>query len=135
MTDKIAALLALTKGNFESKDELFNQFYLSYKDYPLVIDKWFRLQAGDKAPGALTRIKDLMQHQAFAAENPNRVRALLGVFAATNVKNFHAADAAAYAFYASEIMRIDKFNPQLATRLVELLAHGVFTIKEGKKNL
>ena len=84
-----------------------------------MIDKWFRLQAGDKLPGALDRVRALTTHPAYDSHNPNRVRAVVGAFAATNVAQFHAVDGGGYHFVLDEIKRIDVFNPQLAARLCE----------------
>ncbi len=119
MTEKIAALSAISNTSSGSKEQLFAGFYSDYKDHPLVIDKWFRLQATDKSDGALARVKSLTMHPAYDDGNPNRVRAVIGSFIGGNVEHFHAADGAGYDYVISEIMRIDKFNPQLAARLCE----------------
>ncbi|MBT4885131.1 MAG: DUF3458 domain-containing protein, partial [Legionellales bacterium] len=119
MTDKIAALSAISNTSSGTKEQLFAGFYNDYKDHPLVIDKWFRLQAADKSDGALARVKSLTMHPAYDDGNPNRVRAVIGSFLGGNVEHFHADDGAGYDYVISEIMRIDKFNPQLAARLCE----------------
>ena len=56
----------------------------------LVIDKWFALQAMIAEPGTLDRVKNLMNHKAFSLTNPNRMRSLVGAFAAVNQTQFNA---------------------------------------------
>jgi aminopeptidase N len=57
----------------------------------------------------------------FNLRNPNRVRALIGAFAAGNPLRFHDASGAGYAFLAERILEIDRTNPQLAARLIDPL--------------
>ncbi len=118
MTDKISALSAITKTNSSYKDELLEDFYITYNAYPLVIDKWLRLQAADESCG-IDGITNLMQHESFEAKNPNRVRSVLGSYESVNTKNFHDISGESYGFMMDEIIRIDVFNPQLAARLCE----------------
>lgn len=56
--------------------------------------------AGHQSGGedALDHVKSLLNHRAFSLNNPNRVRALIGAFAANNPAAFHAADGSGYAF-------------------------------------
>jgi aminopeptidase N len=119
MTDRMGALSAIMHIDCPEKSALLEAFYEQYADHPLVMDKWFRLQAGDKLPGALDRVKALTRHPAYDQQNPNRVRALVGAFAVTNAAQFHAEDGSGYHFVLDEIKRIDIFNPQLAARLCE----------------
>ena len=121
MTDMIGVLTAAIKKPGHIKTKLLNSFYKTFRNEPLVIDKWFRLQALDSSAGAIERIKQLLVHEAYDKHNPNRVRALLGVFSAQNIAHFHAADEQGYALLVTEIASIDKFNPQLAARLCEPL--------------
>ncbi len=95
-------------GNFETR----------FANNPLVMDKWFSIQATIPGQTSLERIKTLMQSPKFNAENPNRVRALVGSFAFANPTGFHRADGATYNVIAEEILAIDKRNPQLAARLL-----------------
>jgi aminopeptidase N len=54
-------------------------------------------------------------------ENPNRARALLAPFAAANYPAFHNANGQGYAYYAKQILALDKRNPQIAARLLTLM--------------
>jgi aminopeptidase N len=52
--------------------------------------------------------------------NPNRVRALLGAFAA-NPLGLHAADGEGYRYLAERVVALDARNPQVAARLLRAL--------------
>jgi aminopeptidase N len=62
-------------------------------------------------------VRDLLEHPAFSLKNPNKVRALLGVFSVANPTAFHAADGAGYRLLADRVMDLDALNPQVAARL------------------
>ena len=81
------------------------------------MDKWFAIQAA--APGAATvqTVRELMSHRAFSIRNPNKVRALLGVFSAMNPTAFHAADGSGYRLLSEKVLELDALNPQVAARL------------------
>jgi aminopeptidase N len=83
-----------------------------------VVNQWLAVQASDPKPGALARIKALMEHAAFDLRNPNKVRSLISTFCAMNAVNFHAADGAGYAFLADRIIEMNRLNPQMASRLL-----------------
>ena len=85
---------------------------------PLVIDKWFALQAVIPEPETLDRVRALTAHPAFSLANPNRVRALVGTFAQANQTQFNRADGAGYAFLADIMIALDAINPQVAARLM-----------------
>ena len=59
-----------------------------------------------------------MQHPKFSLENPNKARSLIGSFS-RNVPHFHAEDGSGYRFIADKVIEIDRFNPQVAARLVQ----------------
>ncbi|HEX2801292.1 MAG TPA: aminopeptidase N C-terminal domain-containing protein, partial [Phenylobacterium sp.] len=88
---------------------------------PLVIDKWFAIQARDPDEGALGRVIGLTVHPAFEPKNPNRLRALVSTFASFNPARFHDPIGAGYRFLADKILAVDGFNPMTAARLVEPL--------------
>ena len=81
------------------------------EDDPLVIDKWFALQARSSLPGTIGAVKELTRHPAFTRANPNRVRALVGAFAQANPLHFHDASGEGYAFLADEVLALDRSNP------------------------
>jgi aminopeptidase N len=118
MTDEIAALGVLTHVPGEAREQALDTFYQRHSTEPLVIDKWFILQATIPENGTLARVKKLMEHPAFSLTNPNRVRSLIGAFAAGNQTQFNAADGSGYHFLAEIVIGLDRTNPQVAARLL-----------------
>jgi aminopeptidase N len=117
MTDRMAALTALSLHDGPERDRTLADFYERYAADALVIDKWFSLQALIPQPDTLDKVRALTTHQAFSFANPNRVRALIGVFAQANLTQFNRADGAGYEFIADHLLALDPKNPQLAARL------------------
>ena len=117
MTDAIGALAALKDSMSRERADLFERFESTWRDEPLVLDKWFALQARSTRADTLARVKSLLAHPRFNVKNPNRVRALVGAFTLGNFARFHAADASGYAFAAEQILALDKTNPQLASTI------------------
>ncbi len=118
MTDSLGALMALDRSGSDAFDAALETFYDRWKDNPLVMDKWFAVQAGSIRADATDRVERLLAHPAFTHDNPNRVRSLIGVFAQGNQAAFHAADGRGYALLAEQIKIIDPKNPALAARLL-----------------
>ena len=117
MTERLTALAVLVNSPFaEEKAQALASFAEHFKDNPLVMDQWFSVQAASALPGALERVRALMQHPAFTLKNPNKVRALIGAFAGQNLVNFHAADGSGYRFLADLVIELNGFNPQIASR-------------------
>jgi aminopeptidase N len=121
MTDVLAALAILVDIDCPERAAALDQFYRRWEGDPLVIDKWFALQARSALPGTIDAVRDLTTHPAFTRANPNRLRALIGTFAQANPLHFHAAGGAGYAFLADEVLTLDKANPTTAARLVQPL--------------
>jgi aminopeptidase N len=118
MTDRLGALRAIAERPESRRDELLDDFLRNWRHEPLVINKWLALQAGIEDAEAPERIARLLQHPVFTMTNPNRVRALLGTFAAANLIGFHRADGAGYRLLADKIIELDRINPQVAARLL-----------------
>ncbi|MFW5452542.1 aminopeptidase N [Thioalkalivibrio sulfidiphilus] len=122
MTESMGGLRALMDCPCEEREAALAAFEARWKDEPLVLDKWFSLQAATCLPGALEQVKRLMDHPGFNLRNPNRVRALIGAFATANPVHFHAADGSGYQFLADQVLALDPLNPQVAARLVKSLS-------------
>ncbi|MPQ77043.1 aminopeptidase N [Hydrogenovibrio sp. JE_KL2] len=118
MTDVFASLEAMKPYDSEQKQANLADFYQKWKQDDLVLDKWFALQASDQFDSALEVVKSLVEHPDFHYTNPNRVRSVLGVFGRMNMQGFHHASGEGYAFLASEVLKLDKINPQVAARIV-----------------
>ena len=121
MTDVLAALGVLVDIAGPERDSALARFYGRWQDDPLVVDKWFGLQARSSLPGTVATMRALTAHPAYTRANPNRVRALVGAFSQGNQLHFHAASGDGYAFLAEEVLAIDPPNPLLAARLVQAL--------------
>ena len=117
MTDAMAALSALANSEGNERETALQAFYEKWQHEPLVIDKWFAVQATSRLPDTLVRVKKLIQHPAFTLKNPNRVRSLVSSFCHGNQVHFHTADGGGYSFAADQIIAIDPLNPQVAARL------------------
>ncbi|MFO7753722.1 MAG: aminopeptidase N [Desulfobacteraceae bacterium] len=116
MTDEIAMLHILADIDHELRNEALTLFYDKWNHDPLVLDKWFTVQAASSVTTPETMEK-LSCHPKFSLENPNRVRALLGAFAMQNPINFHRQDGKGYEFITDHIIELDRLNPQIAARL------------------
>jgi len=117
MTDRMAALGTLSLHDGPERTAAFDDFYQRYSDDPLIIDKWFSLQAMTPDPATLDRVRALTGHPAFSMSNPNRVRSLIGAFAQGNPTQFNRPDGAGYEFMADRILALDPNNPQVASRM------------------
>lgn len=122
MTDALGALHALSQTEGPEWSRALNAFYLRWRENPLVLNKWFGLQAMRQHPDTMTQVEELMHHPAFSMRNPNRVRALIGAFAQGNPTGFHAADGSGYRFVAAQVRALDALNPQIAARLVKVFS-------------
>jgi aminopeptidase N len=116
MTDRMAALATLSLHAGPERERALADFYARYTADALVIDKWFSLQAMIPQSDTLDKVRALTAHPAFSFANPNRVRALIGAFAA-NTTQFNRVDGAGYDFVAGNVLALDPKNPQLAARL------------------
>jgi aminopeptidase N len=121
MTDAMGGLSALMLIGGAEFETALEDFYAKWKSEPLVVDKWFALQARAPDEGALGRVLGLTAHPAFDAKNPNRLRALVSSFANFNPVRFHDPSGAGYRFLADQILAVDRYNPNIAARLVDAL--------------
>ncbi|MCB9830846.1 MAG: aminopeptidase N [Planctomycetes bacterium] len=120
MTDEIAALSALVDSESDERLAAFERFRAKWTTEPLVMNKWFALQAGSSHPQVADRVRELWTVPEFDEDNPNKLRALLGAFA-MNQFRFHAEDGSGYELMIDKLIGIDRKNPQLAARLLTLM--------------
>jgi aminopeptidase N len=116
MTDMTAGLAALTRIESPLRERAFTHFHDRFRSDPLVLDKWMGLQAGSPLPETATAVAALMKHPAFDIKNPNRVRALIGAFAANHLR-FHDGSGGGYRLVGQAIRTLDPINPLVAARL------------------
>jgi aminopeptidase N len=121
MTDRMAALSALSLCDVPERQQALDDFYQRYKDNALVVDKWLALQASIPEAGTLARVRALTSHPAFSMNNPNRVRALIGAFAHGNTTQFNGADGLGYQLLVDTVLTLDPKNPAVAARLLTAL--------------
>lgn len=120
MTDSIAALKIAVNSSFPTLQthagQMLAQFFERWQHEPLVVNLWLLTQAA-AASNALKRVKTLLAHTAYDGKNPNKIRALIGVFS-QNLVRFHAASGEGYEFLAQQVVNLDALNPQIAARLI-----------------
>jgi aminopeptidase N len=117
MTDRQGVLGILVSLDAPERQAALDAFYARFRDDPLVLDKWFALQAAAQRTDTVDQVLALEKHSDFTIANPNRLRSLAGTFG-SNHWAFHSADGRGYAFVADMILAADKLNPQVAARLV-----------------
>ena len=121
MTDSLSALRAIVEYRIDGWERALATFHERWRDEPLVVNKWFSLQAGIEDAQAVERVQALLAHPAFSWSNPNRIRAVLAVFATMNLPGFHRRDGAGYRLLADKVLQLDRLNPQVAARLLSAL--------------
>ena len=115
MTDRMSALTALAAwGTEEARSSIYRHFYDSWQHDPLVVDRWFAVQASSPFT-TVEEIRALMLHPAFSLRNPNRARSVVFQFCMNNPANAHSAEG--YDFWAEQVLALDAINPEIAARL------------------
>ena len=131
MSDRLGALQALLDSHSLLADGALARFHALAQGDPLMLDKWFALQATapEPVPGvheghpgsAFARAKALLQHPDFSLKNPNRARSLLSQLFTANPAAFHRADAAGYVLWADKVVEIDALNGHVAGRMARAM--------------
>jgi aminopeptidase N len=119
LTDRLTALRALAaEGDEATRAEYLDAFYDAWQHEVLAVNQWLQLQVTLDLGDAVERARSLMAHAAFDLANPNKVRAVVGAFAAGNLVHFHRADGAGYRLLGEVVEALNTRNPQLAARLL-----------------
>jgi aminopeptidase N len=118
MTDQSHALFLLAANGGDDAKTALDAFRRQWRDDHIVIDTWFGAQAAVPRATALRDIRRLMKDPLFSMETPNKVRALIGMFALGNPSQFNKADGSGYRFLATQVLALDRINPQIAARLL-----------------
>lgn len=123
MTQRMHALHALMGAGHPHSQRALETFYHLFKNDPLVMDKWFAVQASanDRGGDVLAKVRSLSLHPDFEIKNPNRARALIFSYCVNNPAAFHRVDASGYVFWSERVLEIDTFNSQVAARLARAL--------------
>lgn len=117
MTDRMAALGSLNDLEHPLRKLALRDFERDFNQDSLAMDKWFAMQAMASRASVLDEVRALQSHPAYIPDNPNKLRALLRSFSG-NAMGFHRPDGLGHAFLADRVLEIDRFNPQMASRLV-----------------
>ena len=134
MTDRLAALAVLARGQADERERALADYRQRYAGNALALDKWFAVQAQLPGLAALPRVMRLEKDAAFTLHNPNRVQSLLGTFVRANPSGFHRADGAAYRFLTERLGELDALNPQVAARLATAF-NGWRRLEPGRRAL
>ncbi|HXY05572.1 MAG TPA: aminopeptidase N [Burkholderiaceae bacterium] len=125
LTDQYAALAAIVHSPAKIKADMLIQVAREWQGEPLLMNKWFSLQATapahDGEPPVLERVKVLLRHSAYSEKNPNNVNALVLGFCSGNPAEFHRPDGSGYAFWIDQVLRLDRINPIVAARVARTL--------------
>ena len=118
MTDSIAALSIANQFNLRCLPDLSESFEAKWLANGLVMDKWFSLKGANPRQDVISDIISTFEHPTFSWQNPNRVRSLLGGFISANPSNFHRIDGSGYQFLTDQLIKLNRINPQIASRLI-----------------
>ena len=125
MTEAQGALTAIVNSAAPYKAEALVQLARLWNHEPLLMNKWYQLQAMAIAqpgePPVAERVRLLMQHPGFSIANPNNVFALLRSFCVSNEAEFHRRGADGYALWAESVLALDRINPTVAARIARAL--------------
>lgn len=116
MTDRILALDLLENHLPEEAEIALADFYQTYHDDMLVMNKYFSILAASERSGTIERVRALQSDPVFDIRVPNLVRSLFGVLA-RNYMHFHHSSGEGYRFVADKIIELDRINPQIASGL------------------
>lgn len=121
LTLRMGALAALNQQDAPQREALLADFEQRALPEPLLLDRWFALEAACPLSGGFARMDRLLTHPGFRWTNPNRVRAVLAPFMRQNYPHFHQADGAGYRYIGAHLEHLDGLNPQTAASLARPL--------------
>ncbi len=117
MTERAMAISALSQTALPQREQVLEAFIGRYGEDHLMVDKWLAWHAMWPHRDCVERVRELMESDLFSLKNPNRVRALIGMFASANPVAFARGDGAGFDLVADVILKLDRLNPQVAARL------------------
>lgn len=120
MTDKMAALEAISHHPHKERESVVEDFYLQWKNDPIVYSKWLRVVASGRFPGTLAYLTELMESPSFDITIPNHVRSVfIGLL--KNPLLFHQPNGEGYRFVANFVQTYDEINPLVCGRMLATL--------------
>jgi aminopeptidase N len=120
MTDEMAAFGLLVDSNYDNREKIITHFYDKWCHDPLVIDKWFSVQAMANRSDVIDTVQALRKHDDFDLKTPNRIRALVSAFCANQVA-FHDQSGRGYEFLGTIVKELDPLNPHISSGLAKIL--------------
>lgn len=117
LTDRIGALSVLIHHDHAETQRVLGAFEDRYLHTPLVMDNWFRVQAGSTRQDTLSTLQALLARPDFDWTTPNRVRAVFGAFG-MNAVMFHHRSGQGYAFVKDAIVKLNTINPEIAAQIL-----------------
>ena len=118
MTDTLASLNCAASYHHEKFNYMMDAFEKKWSETPLVMDKWFAIQASVNDESIYQNLTNLIEHPLFSLKNPNRARAVIGAFSNNNPRYFHCLSGRGYQFLIDQLIQLNNINPQVASRLI-----------------
>ena len=129
-----AGLKALNLIECPERNIAMEIFYERWKNYPVILDAWFGLEASIPRLDALHKINLLFKHSKFDSKAPNTIRAILSGLS-QNIDIFHSQDGTGYNFMAEKLIDLDKRNPITASRIVKVFSQWKKYISPLSENM
>lgn len=126
LTERLDALRIIVNSASPTKYTLLEAAEAEWRDEPLLINKWFTLQATATMPmddcPIVDVVKNLIErYPGYHANNPNNVYSLVLAFCQNNLAEFHRPDGHGYRLWLDEVLKLDRINPQVSSRLARCL--------------
>ena len=126
LTERLDALRIIVNSASPTKFTLLEAAEAEWRKEPLLINKWFTLQATATVPMDECPIVDVVQnlierYPGYNVHNPNNVYSLVLAFCQNNLAEFHRPDGAGYKLWVVQVLKLDRINPQVSSRLARCL--------------
>ena len=126
LTERLDALRIIVNSASPTKFTLLEAAEAEWCKEPLLINKWFTLQATATVPMDECPIVDVVQnlierYPGYNVHNPNNVYSLVLAFCQNNLAEFHRPDGAGYKLWVEQVLKLDRINPQVSSRLARCL--------------
>ncbi len=119
ITNQISLLSHLVNIDSNITNDCMQQYLEKWQGNQITYDKWLRLISSARTDSVFSKIKAIQKLEPYSNTNPNNIRSLIGNFSMGNMQYFHAKSGEGYTIVANEVLRIDKFNPQISSRLMQ----------------
>lgn len=126
LTERLDALRIIANSASPTKFTLLEAAEAEWRNEPLLINKWFTVQATATIPMDECPIVDVVhnlidRYPGYNPHNPNNVYSLVLAFCQNNLAEFHRPDGVGYKLWVEQVLKLDKINPQVSSRLARCL--------------